>query len=117
MALGCNPIKNIVLLYIIYIDELFFERSSAMGDTVGSLPRPQFCGAVGVYYEGLAVWEEDGKYFFHVRPDETPAYPQLYRHAEYFQNGLAWVQKQDGTWVRINKDGEEVKMRNTNDPT
>jgi hypothetical protein len=69
--------------------------------------RQQFVGAVGVFYEGKAVFEEDGEWY-HISSDGKPAYPQRYKMTEYYQNGFAWVQKHDGTWVKINKKGQEI---------
>ena len=73
--------------------------------------RQKFCGDTGVFYEGLAVEEINGEWF-HIFEDGTPAYPERYEITEYFQNGLAWVKKQ-GRWIRINKQGKEVQMKNT----
>ena len=78
------------------------------------ISRQQFCGDIGVFYEGLAVMVENGKWF-HILPDRTPAYLERYDHAEYFQNGLANV-RTGNTWITINKQGREVKMRNTSTP-
>lgn len=72
-----------------------------------------FCGDVGTFHEGLAVVER-GVEWFHVKEDGEPVYPQRYKMAEYFQNGLAWVQKEDGTWVKINRQGKEVYTKHTN---
>ena len=73
--------------------------------------RQKFCGELGVFYEGLAVAEANGKWL-HILEDGTPAYKERYEMAEYFQQGLAWVKK-NGKWIRINKQGKEVEMRNT----
>lgn len=75
-----------------------------------------FCGDKGVFYEGLAV-AEDETGWFHILENGEPAYPQRYKLTEYFQNGLAWVQKFDGIWIKINKEGKEVDMKNTTEPT
>jgi len=72
--------------------------------------RQQFCGDAGRFYEGLAVIELNGKWF-HVLESGQPAYSERYKMAEYFQDGLAWVQKKDGAWVRINKQGRQVNMK------
>jgi len=72
----------------------------------------KFCGDLGVFYEGLAV-AENKTGWFHILENGQPAYTQRYKKTEYFQNGLAWAQKEDGTWVKINKQGKEVKMKNT----
>ncbi len=76
--------------------------------------RQQFCGDARVFYEGLAVMEVDGKWF-HILKDGTPAYTERYEMAEYFQNGLAHVKKGD-IWITINRQGCEIKMRNTSSP-
>ena len=78
------------------------------------ISKQQFCGDLGVFYEGLAVTAENGKWF-HILESGEPAYPERYEMAEYFQNGLAWVKKGD-IWIKINKQGCEVKMRNTSSP-
>lgn len=72
------------------------------------------CGPL-LFCEGLAVAEEDGQWF-HILKNGEPAYSQRWKMAEYFQNGSAWVQKQDGTWIKINKKGEEIPMKNTRTP-
>ena len=70
-----------------------------------------FCGDLGIFYEGLAVKETNGKWFY-ILEDGTLAHQECFEMAEYFQNGLAWVKK-NGKWIRINKQGEEVQMKNT----
>ena len=79
------------------------------------IPRQQFCGDTGVFYEGLAVMEENNKWF-HILESGEPLYPERYDCAEYFQNGLANVKKSN-IWITINKQGREVKMRNTSTPS
>lgn len=74
-------------------------------------PRQQFCGGLGMFFEGLAVAEIGGKWF-HILEDGTPAYPQRYEKTEFFQQGTAWAKK-NGKWIKIDKQGKEVKMRNT----
>ena len=71
----------------------------------------KFCGDLGVFYEGMAVAELNGKWF-HILGNGTPAYQERYEYAEYFQQGLAWVKK-NGKWIKINKQGKEVQMKNT----
>jgi len=73
----------------------------------------QFCGDVGVFYEGLAVKHGDDGWF-HITQSGKPAYPQRYRMAEYFQEGVAWVQEKDGTWIRIDTQGREVASKHNN---
>lgn len=73
------------------------------------------CQTPGVFYDGLAV-AEDKEGWFHILETGEPAYPQRYKKTEYFQNGLAWVQKHDGTWIKINRKGEEVPMKDTQTP-
>ncbi|MGA2418286.1 MAG: hypothetical protein ABSF55_03545 [Candidatus Staskawiczbacteria bacterium] len=68
-----------------------------------------------IFYEGLAV-SEDSQGWFHVLESGKPAYPQRYKKTECFQNGLAWVQKEDGTWIKINRQGQEVPIKSTNAP-
>jgi len=79
---------------------------------MSSETRQQFCGDLGVFYEGLAVVEVGGKQF-HILEDGTPAYSERYERAEYFQQGLSWVMKKEGEWIRINKQGIEVPMKHT----
>ena len=67
------------------------------------------------FYEGLAV-AEDETGWFHVQENDGPAYQQRYKKTEYFQKGLAWVQKHDGAWIKIGKNGQEIAMKNTNTP-
>ena len=69
--------------------------------------KQQFCGDLGTFHEGLAVKEENGKYF-HITEDGEPAYPERYDMAEYFQQGRAWVKK-GAIWFRIDKQGKEIK--------
>lgn len=79
----------------------------------------QFCGAEGIFCEGLAVAHEVvGKesFYFHILPNGQPAYEKRYKKTEPFNSGLAWAQKEDGTWIKINKQGQEVLMRNTQEP-
>lgn len=71
----------------------------------------QFCGDIGRFYEGRAVVTENGQWFHIKEEDRQPAYPERYKMAEYFQGGLAWVQKQDETWLRIDKQGRQVAMK------
>lgn len=72
-----------------------------------------FVGDPGTFHEGLAAVERNGKWF-HITEDGKPAYPQRYIMAEYFQSGLAWVRKEDGTYVKINRHGQEVRTKHTN---
>ena len=69
--------------------------------------KQKFCGNLGVFYEGLAVVEVSGEWY-HILEDGTPAYPERYQMAEYFQQGTAWVKK-EGKWIRIDRQGKEVK--------
>ncbi len=71
-------------------------------------PRQQFCGDLGIFYEGLAVVEVQGEWF-HILPSGEPAYPERYERAEYFQNELAWVKEKGGRWKMIDRYGKEVK--------
>ena len=73
--------------------------------------KQKFCGDAGVFYEGLAVTEVDGKWF-HILEDGRPAYPERYDMVEYFQNGLAWAKKGE-TWIKINKKGKKAQTENT----
>ena len=74
------------------------------------------CDTLGVFHEGLAT-AEDSSGKFHVLLDGSQAYPQRYEKVEYFQGGLAWVQKKDSKWIRIDKQGKEVQMRSTSSIT
>lgn len=69
--------------------------------------KQKFCGDLGAFHEGLAVVEVNGEWY-HILEDGTPAYPERYQMAEYFQRGLAWVKK-EGRWIRIDIRGKEVK--------
>ena len=73
-----------------------------------------FCGTKGVGQE--IVGEET--LYFHTLPNGQPAYPQRYKKAEPYEGrfDLAWVQKNDGTWVKIDRQGREVKMKDTQTP-
>lgn len=73
--------------------------------------KQEFCGDEGVFYEGLAVKEVNGKWF-HILENGEPAYLERYDLVEYFQKGLAWA-KIGEKWIKINQQGKEVKMKNT----
>lgn len=72
-------------------------------------------GDRGFFSEGLATAEDEAGWF-HILENGQSAYPQRYAKTEYFQNGLAWVQRHDGAWIRINQQGQEVPMKNTQTP-
>lgn len=64
-------------------------------------------------HQGLIVAQDD-RGWFHVKEDGTPAYKHRYLRTEYFaSNGTAWVQKQDGTWAKIDPAGNELEMIDT----
>ncbi|PIR89553.1 MAG: hypothetical protein COU07_01490 [Candidatus Harrisonbacteria bacterium CG10_big_fil_rev_8_21_14_0_10_40_38] len=61
---------------------------------------------VGLFSEGLAVVEKDGKEF-HIRHDGSPAYEERFDSANSFSEGVASVKK-DGKWFNIRYDGTRV---------
>lgn len=75
----------------------------------------QFCGDVGRFVEGLAVSNDGEGKWYHALLNGQPAYSRRFKKTEYFQSGLAWAQLPNGTWIRIDKEGNEVKMKNTNE--
>jgi len=74
--------------------------------------KQQFCNDVGIFHEGLAE-AEDETGWFHIKEDGNPAYHQRYKLVEYFQKGLAWAQRIDDVWVRINIHGCVIKTNKT----
>ena len=56
---------------------------------------------------------KDNNGWFHSLESGEPAYPQRYLTVEHFQKGkkelLAWVRKEDKTYVAINEQGQEIK--------
>jgi len=64
---------------------------------------------VGPFCEGLA-WAHKGGKWFHIRPDGTPAYTQVFDQVYSFENGVAWAFDR-GRHIRINPQGEEVNTR------
>jgi len=66
---------------------------------------------VGDFHEGLALVEQDGKWF-HILESGEPAYEERFDLAEYFQQGLAWV-RLNMNWFRIDRYGKKVIQKST----
>lgn len=68
----------------------------------------QLCNDLETPHEGFIIVEENRRQFHVCADSRKPAYPERYLKAETFQDGLAWVQKEDGTWKVIDTKGNEV---------